>query len=373
MAGGKLSIWQILRRTVIALVVTLLVLVVLVIVINRFDEKLDPGAEAWLHPTLRTIPPETNGYYALLALSVEAPDAIKAGQAIDAEIAHEAGQHLAAPSNFDQIAARQGKLWQANLPSCKSDSKDCVADYYARESEFQAAIDAQKTALARYYAMVALPDYAGPYGRFSLMLSPASHLAQLARADAALRIKRGDTTAVAQLSQSLQFWTTVATHAQQLIEAMFAVGQIRQTNAVLASLLKLHPELKDAIRQGAKPALDTFTAIDVDKRLPELMHSELTYLSSAMEQPNVGNEAVPSGGLGNLLLVHNATINMLYHALSTKMTSEQVEAACNFGPRWVYNPAGRMILCIATPDYSRYGGRIQEVQKAARELSTQLQ
>lgn len=226
----------------------LLVLMLVLVVINAFDEELEPATPDYLEPVPETYAPQSNVFYALISLDQAGDDwagvGFKLKQRLDAQMAagrsgEDVAKELSAELDKHKLAFKgdSGQLGDKDqliatvgrIRSGKLNADQLLAD--------------NQVLLARYLGLYRYEHYANTLapGWASMSLIPmgaASKSRNLWVLDLAKRVDQGQLDEVAQrLTADTVFWRRMLAHSElTLVDKMVMTAWVR-SNFQLASQL----------------------------------------------------------------------------------------------------------------------------------------
>ena len=343
-------------------------LAAVLVAINWKDEEITPEVQDWL-----TVPPNPvadagNAWLAMIAIGVEKQPGTTIGRQIV--------KHLAeVPYQPDMAYLSQfGPAWQfsgidTGLCDIRQNGPDLLPRILHRQAELQKLASQQKAALARYYAAIALPDFHEetlPNAKRFLPYTPAAKAACLARMDLALRLQAADATAEAIFVQHMRYWLNALRKSSQLFSAMMANAQIQSDLALLQGLLKKKSKGAKRVLNGLRPDLQDLSTLDTTTLRQPLLAGELRFMRDM--PPQSGENRLPSLDPRELGLFYKpqASLNFQQFLMTHP---EEVKARCDWRSwHYAYNPAGKILVCIAVPHYPQYFDRIRMTQGEAAKL-----
>ncbi|WP_144290333.1 hypothetical protein [Chitinilyticum litopenaei] len=364
----------------------------------QFDEPLHPVTQKWLDWQLPPVPANENGYVDLVALKATAPDRLRlaaAALARQAEIASLAGGDHA-KLYVEAFKPLQIQNQQIRLPEglCGKDATQCLPALREHAALLQSLRAAHLEPLQRYQQMLSRPAYAEllppdltvpiPGYAYPMQLSKlnASQIADLAAAgqfDAALAL----------WNKEQQFWLRAAHGSRTLINLMVAAAGLRRGTLLLADLLDAYPQLATTELSATRRVLEE------SLQLQPLLLREAMYVFQGwayiIRHPEVNVPAgkeLESGDKALLSMIKpNASLN-LEQRLQQKTLQRlgiqippalannkaEAESTCDSERPWLSfnNPGGKLLACIAEPDFSSDRDRLAAVEKDSQTLLNRL-
>lgn len=407
---SKPRIWlRRLLKTAGILALLLVTLLVVTIIVNRFDEKIDKDTQAWLDypaPTAPSSADTQNGYLALLALDARADKPLAAAAEVvrqEKVLFAASRQPQRAIPDYSEVRTRL--LKPSDLRISAGDCKDkCYAYILANRDKLARLAEKHADLLRRYEAMLDSPAYAedvprdprAPYPNHSL----ADGLGLLYLGNVVSTLEKGDTqTAYRAWARHQRFWQKAASGSATLLGEMRAVAQLERNQALLADMLKAHPQGSAIAKQHALPLLAqqprlaslAARSMVMEFQMQAYVFTDMIHQFSLFSS----DELQPARLYDRLALLfyqRNASLNLLHRLHQDDLeqnnlardpmipqvdggASEQGKATCaRPGWRFVVNPLGKYLLCQqASYDLSRYHQRAAKADVAAKVLEQSIQ
>lgn len=363
----------------ISLVVLVLVVLplVVVIVINAFDDKLDPAVAAYGEPRAVTVPEAENGYYAMLAMSAsDGADGMAHAKAWIAEA------RAAAKENRVEKQAEPKRAKRPDL--CDTTRASCLAVVREKPDEVKAQLEAYKEDLERYEKVIAATRYEEVLDYPMRVVSgiptyaPAMNAQKAYLLRAAQAVETGDfEAALAAVERDLAFQRIFLDNSRTLIGRMIASAAYTRDLAFIANVLSEH---KGELAPYAARLRDALKPLDATSlKLGPALETEFG-LSKHLLQDPVGQSGSGEASLGERIGVRlfykpNATTNLAYRqimaataaaegapgtiaAASAELRRAQAELRL-----WDYvdNGIGNILVRVAAPDFSAYALRLHDL------------
>ena len=389
-------------RWILGIFTLLIALMAAFFIYNQFDEKLDPTTQAWLaFQTAPVVAAKENGYLALYSLESEAPDRLAVAASTIAKL-----QQIAHSPLSDNDRAREYQYALAALKIkprsytewsevCPRD-KPCLSTLQAQQPQLSQLRHQHAELLARYTDMLAMPAFndlfipdlvSGPIANYS----PANKIGTLYLSTITPLLKAQQYQAAwQQWAHYQQFWLRAAQGSNSLIHLMFSIGQLQRGNLILTEILTAYPESKIAAQKLALPVLQSdqslravfYQSILGEFRLTAEAMSSLKSMSAANSQSLLGEESYLTF-LGASTFQVNATLNLTREIWARNFSNWQTKwSGFELGPvprsdpcenpNYLANPVGKIIACIAGPDYEKYLVKVIRVEQASKELAQRL-
>jgi hypothetical protein len=414
-AGLKLLKW---------FLILLVVLVAALFSVNAFDEDLHPDAAAALAWPESNVNPANNGYFTLVGLSAPAgQDATAWGQGWVATLnrVHSRGEAEAAGKS---LAAAPLKFAGLSSALCEfRGGRPCAPEAAKRAADIGRLAADNAELLVRYAALLAFPQVVETYRPHSVshplpdlfVYTPAQRLV-LSQALADFERDGGRPT-LRQISDDIGLQRRILGGAASLVLKMVATGALARDYQALAEVIRRHPALAAAEAATLQRALAPLSPSELALR-PAMM-AEFRTTAAILDDPAITDPAsfqmmqvlglaTPVNdprapvvlkaavldavlaplmkGAAAALLQKNATRNRQYAALNAVAALDDVPGpglgAAEQALRarlddgidwsWVYNPYGRLILAVATPDFSKFKRRQLDVEGLRRLVALQV-
>jgi hypothetical protein len=343
------------------------------------DEKLSPGAKAWLEQPIRAIPVDENLFYSVVGFTAspdEEPSV--AGKAMVDEV-NKAIDSFVSSSEEDEPNFPGAWNEAPDLDSlrdiCSPSDGRCLETYRTQTTELrQLALKyhyllSRYRGLARYseYQNTITPSVHSPFPRFASL----THSHRLRNAVLSLDfLEGGRRKPVQALEADMEFLRRLIASANTLLGKLvfasmlsrdiFVYGEwMEHANGELSTFSELRP-LDPAAFKFQQPLRFEFLlsadAIDLVKNYPER-----TGIEGSMKF------------LSHFGIKRNATINLIYEGLRReldKLESAPGELAAHVTDDakdeipwfdYLYNPVGTILHAISRPTLSRYALRIHDL------------
>jgi len=353
-----------------------------VIIINAFDDKLDPKAAAYGAVRPASMADDENGYYAVIALS--APDGADGLAYARAWVAE--GRAAA----NEKRAENRPPVKRAKRPDlCDPSQVSCIGAARDKAQEMAAQLESYREDLERYEKLLGYKRYEEAWDyvvRLDAQLPSytgviAAQRAHLLRAVLALNAGNVE-DALGMVERDMAFQRVMLAGARTLIGKMVANALLMRDLALVMDMLQQQaPALKPhAARLAAMtPALDRNAL-----RMDTAFEAEFGWVKQAYASP----DAARSAGLGglfetmgiSLFYKKNATLNKAYEVYSGMATASQKSAAgfteewrklptmSGARPWWDYidNPVGKILLDVGMPSFDGYVLRMHDLDALNR-------
>ena len=376
----------------------------LLVLINTFDESLEPGAAAALQPPPR-IPDAGNAYIGLLGLPVAGEPLLAAG----AEVQRKFDAWGKTPPGTTRPEPYAGKtelkLELGQEPGICAKLEDCR--WFAVAPPAAASLRAKALAndelLARHREWLAMPAYQPHVMNRTDAWLPAFqlplNLQKLRLALAVVDAHEGRTQqALTTFGEQLAFYRRMLAGSDLLIDKMVASAAVRTVLPALAELLReqtLTPvQLAEvlAMLQPLSPAERGLTkAYDGEFRYGEGLMREMVQQPDKLAALNTGDADTPTykrwgtAALGRLMLhfyQHKATANLRYREFEqlkridampcAQQPQESTEKATNWPLKnYLHNPVGYLLTQLGSGNYSQYGERQCDLEGLNRLVALQ--
>jgi hypothetical protein len=396
-----MKVFVLIRKTIKWIFLVLLTLIVILVLINAFDEKLKPEAQAaldWQSPAKIL---DDNGYIILLGLDAPAnEDAKQAGikryqeelaryQATQASHTEPLVSELNPPSDF---VDEQWKVYRCDYKQQKS----CV-DFYrhfkAQElSEFYAAqqlLETRFNAIKQSKQYVeAMPPMLSAYMPSYSSLTSASELARMkaVRLIASGQVSEG----IATYTENAMFSRYLMKNASNLVSRMVGVAMAQKDIRVLSELLVQYPAIAVDYATQLAPVTTSITSPEFSFSKP--FQSERNMMLQGMAQLpfEISKQANSFGKLmAKLFFQPNATVNLFYNwwqlTLDASLASPRKSVAHSaleaqqrallgwgYAPYYIKNPVAKILVSVAQPDYEKYVERQYDLEGYIQLVSLQL-
>lgn len=380
--------------------VSLAGLVFLVLVAaNWFDEALDPQTEIWLKPTVASVPPAENAYFALISLDAQVDEPRMAGINVVAAYRRIAAESTSLDKESVEAryaAARRDILKPAevSLDELKKCAEDCYRQLRDDRQQLQQLAKKFATQRQRYAAMLDMPayseetvfDYAAP----ALRAGFDFRLGLLYLGDVVDLLEHGETLAAyEQWARYQMFWERVAAGSQSLIGVVLATANIQRGQLLLGQMLAMHPESRAVARRLALPALEQSAGLQ--KAWGRAVIGEFHHFAEVMTklEHSTARDGTTMEKTRNIFLKTNASIN-----LARRMNEHEISPAawpladhpqqagidqddiCQtfWRASILRNPIGQIMACVSDPKHSRqkYLDRIKLATEEALALRVRL-
>lgn len=405
------------------LLILLIVLVGLLFSINAFDEQLHPEAAAalaWPEPNSN---PAENAYFTLVGLSASpGQDATAWGQRWVATM-NQARSRSEAQAAEKALAAMPLKFAGSSSPLCDFRAGQPCAPQAAQRAAAIGKLAADNAELlARYSVLRTLPQFVEVYKPQSVAHPPVdlsiyTAVQRLVLSQALAEIERDAGRSTLRLiADDINLQRRILAGAANLIVKLVANNALARDYQALAELIRRRPALARAEAATLQKVLAPLSKQELALR-PAMM-AEFRAVAGILDDPAIADPAsyqaiqilgsaspangswVPTvlkasvfdavlaplmNGAAAVLLQKNATRNRQYEFLNAVAALDELP-----GPRlgeaeralrarvaegiswsWVYNPLGKLILSMATPDFSKFKRRQLDVEGLRRLVALQ--
>lgn len=365
--------------------------VLVVMVINLFDESLDPRAAAYGKPRPATVPEMENGYFAMLAL--DAP------QGADGMAYARAWLDEARAAAQERRRPVRPPREQVKRPEpCEPIDRSCLALVRENPAQTRRQLALFAGDLARYYALVSSRRFEEVLDYPAGLLSDLPPYSPLVRAQRAYLLRvaldfesgRADQALVA-LEQELAWQRLFLTETRLLISKMVAARNYWRDLMFVRSLVedrsaRLAPHLP-RLQKMLQP-LD-----EAMRSFPKVAEAEFAFVRAAYAgiKPD-RDDLVKAWGwyfFGTALLYQpKATENLAYRYYSevaekvlaapahrVAAESKAVSDSWEKLPWWryVYNPLGKILMSSSLPTWDEYPLRMHDLDALNRLLALRVE
>lgn len=348
------------------------------LLVNASDETLNPAILPLL--TWDTQPIDNNAYPLLLGFSAAANQA-------PLEFAQQRLQAYSAQAT-DPQDYRSTVRDNEHLLCNGADKPQCFENYLTQQDQINQLLTENTLWLHRYrrliqythYRNTLKPTLSSPIPAFSAVLqSQKLLLAQIA-------LNPIDMAPV--LHQDITFWRNILRQKTHLITKMVAVNATASGYRLLHHLLRQQPEQLSLFHSILLP-LNT-----AEKSLSASLNSEFQLMANGLlalkkqlsnAGPSNGFDALIQSPVGLYFYQKNATVNQLYqYHVRIQAAAEKDHAALeqayhtlsielkNVLNQWsiLYNPVGKILISIATPNMSKSRQKIDALDALVQQTPT---
>lgn len=379
---------RVLKWIAITLAVLVVLPLVLLIIINLFDEDLDPRAAAYGEPLAATVPEAENAYFALIALS--APDGA------DGLAYARAWQNEVKAAALEKRKEKLPESKRAKRPAvCDPRQAACLEELRGKSGEIAQQLDAYKEDLARYDAMLNLKRYEDVIDypmRVDSSIPPyigvaAAQSAYLLRSALDLEAGRVE-QAVAAIERDLAFQRMLLGSSRTLIGKMIGSANYwRNLQFVSEAVQTRQAEITPFLPRLRKWLAPLNVA---SLNLGSTMETEFGLVKATFREDLIGTGGalgVPLEGVMALLFFkRNASMNSSYRYYSgvgaalaspaDRLDSEASAFAAKWNPapqwNWIYNPVGKILQGVAAPSFQEYAWRLHDLDGLLRLLALRM-
>ena len=375
-------------------------LIVGVLLINLFDQHLHPDIPAFADFSSEGVPPAQNAYFALMG---QAAALGSDPHALGMELVKQVNQLVDQGKGNDPVSMEipdklygPGKIQLRGAINtlCERDAHRCLPAYRQKAPQIAQMLRDNQVLIARTYRLYHYPHYretmqqtiAAPLPMYGTLGS------DLILAKIGLQATRGEQLpALEALEQEVRFWRMVLRESRMLITKMVAVARLKRSFRLASEIMATYPpnSAQTAILMRILAPLGA-----EELNMARTFRSEFVFTKTILEDIS----ATDMAGAGKeltwkltelFLFKRNATINLIYArardlaALGALPADEflkravQIQASEAQRPHWLswhfaYNPVGKVLGEIATPDYVRYIGRVHNLDGLLRLVKLQL-
>jgi hypothetical protein len=375
------------------------------------DEALNPEAKLVLEAAPK-IAPEQNAFYALWGFRASpALDAFEVGkQIISAQAAAlRSGGYTA---TFAPETYWGGQPFQDNslpLRYCKgiSEKQSCLTALSEQREVIETKLREQDLYVQRYRAL-------RRYSRYEDAMAPTPNVPMLPwhtvmkvgeLVDAKIVFDMTEppkrAAALAELNAEIVLWKTISRGASTMLSRMMSTAQLGHKYRLASELLTEYPQIANEHRDIVAKITQPLTPADIN--MQRMFEGEFRYAALAIHNvrydANVNSKGVAELSVRSawiaapweeLTLKRNATINMQYSDVTasgnfySQSAAEVVTRQNEFSEKlnhykpfrpslWLYNPVGKIVSSIASPQYERYAYRIHDLAGYSRLVELQRQ
>jgi hypothetical protein len=370
-----------------------------VFAINFRDEPLDTDAAKVLERSEAMPPVPGNAYvYATGFFAPPNEDPYALGEKLLAsyEAISRAGDAKVAQQTIDRPGRLAVEL--TKLP-CDVANEDCIAHARQAREALRTALQGLGVVSERCTALHQLPAWHETYVPDHIVspfaITGAVHVCQRLRsAHAALELQAGlGREALARVLSDIEFQRRALAGSVTLLGKMMTAAAVSRSVLFLSDLMRSEPRLAASNREAIANAVRPLTL--QERTLAPMLRSEFRHMARTVREFDAGRLDLSGEGADDALKwlaktpLHraNATINRAWpsyrdlieaqglpaHAFrdaERKWRESFVQRAVP-GADWVYNPVGKVVLAIATPQLSEYVGRMHDVDALVRLVAAQ--
>jgi hypothetical protein len=387
-----------------------LVLALAIVAINAFDEDISPETAAFLKVPLNPYPAEENLYLALVGFDApEGQSVFAAGQARVAQSEVDGSAFFKNQEAFKSLLERRNAQprtrFKGKVDFCKPLSATCWIDPETHGAEIETLLKDNDLLYQRYLALYSLRGYFDTEKPSYFMIFPGSapfEVQALLLADTARRIKTGRTrearaAALARLRDDVEMWRMMLTGQGGLVSKMISVAHLQPDYALLSDMVadpaidltSLAPIIEEILNRISADDWKLHNLFAAEARISAAMLEQL----QAVKEPFFRSEAASeheetdwrdwvSGRAQHYFFKVDATQNL--GARMMIETQRMADAAprdllaaqetrdrwndrnLDFGPSYIYNPVGKLMVAIAAPAYDEYPLRVYDVAAFVR-------
>lgn len=372
---------------------SLLGLIVLFVAVNAIDEDLTPEARALLIAPPNPYRPEENMYFALLGL-VGPPGSspIAVGQERVAKYENDLAMLLKDPQYaihmVEEMQKEKTLAFQGKVDFCRPLTGFCFVGIETHSAEIVRLLRTNRELVQRYANLHDLNGYyeAATPSAYSLVAFGSPGTRGLYLANVALNVKTGtrfqQKAALLRLRDDIRVWRKMLAGSGSLISKMIAVAYLQGDYALLAEIIA---DRQFDLRTFSPEVRAMFDAVNEDDwKIGGAFAHEFRVSAFFWDQQWLVQEAWPSetspeeahwwerlvNPLATVFLKINATQNLQAgEAIQRKLVADATPEAylatrdayrkwldknVGVGLRYVYNPAGRIVVGIGSDYYEDY-------------------
>jgi hypothetical protein len=375
------------------------------------DEALNPDAKLVLEAEPR-IAPEQNAFYALWGFKASPElDAFEVGkQIVSAQAA--ALRSGGFTATFAPNAYWGTKPLQDNsmpLRYCKgmSEKQSCLTALGENRKVIETKLREQDLYVQRYRALRRYTQYedamAPTHNMPVLPWQTVTKVGELVDAKIVFAMteppKRA--AALAELDAEIVLWKTISRDASTILSRLMATAQLGRKYRLASELLTEYPQIANEHRDIVAKITQPLTLEDIN--MQRMFEGEFRYTALAVHSVRY-DANINSAGAAELSVrpawlaapweavtyKRNATINMQHRDMTASgnfysqsageiltQQSEFSEKLNHYKPfrpsTWLYNPAGKILTSIVTPQYRGYAYRIHDLAGYSRLVELQRQ
>ncbi len=373
----------------------------LMIVILGVDDDLSPSAQRYHAIWPAPLPPvDQNGFYALAGLlRPEGEDPHKVGQQWYAKLASEKAEDEAALIAWQQQEIKNGNAMSWSCGRAQQAKHICLETILAKRAEIESALRENALIAARFDTLLAFPAMTEPYASPSFtapMLRYPVFAIQLSQARSVLAFADGRyDEALRTLEARWRLALKLEAGAATLVTKMVGIARLREEQALLSQMLA---QGHAGFNTHAARIAALLGEYDMHPHgFARVWHGECRMHSITLaniDNPDWrGVNATETGSLTWIeKMVSRARHLMSYRAhrsmndsaewcdemtrISSLPPAQALDAFAawqkdEYGFRWLSwqtlrNPAGHLLVRVATPDYGNYVARSTDLQGSNR-------
>ena len=375
------------------------------------DEPLNPDARLVLEAAPK-IAPEQNAFYALWGFTASPElDAFDVGKKIVAAQAAmvRSGDYTTKfnPDPYWGAKPFQSSVMPARYCKGMSDQQNCLAAMRVGRDVIETELREQDVYIQRYRDLRRYSQYEDvmtPTPNMPLFpLHTVMKMGELIDAKIAFDMEQPQkrAAALAELDAEIMLWKTISHGASTMLSRIMSTAQLGRKYRLASELLTEYPQIANEHHDIVAKITQPLAAVDTN--MQRLFVGEFRYMALAVHSvrydANINSEGVAELAVRpswlaapweELTFKRNATINMQYKDMSASgnfYSQSAVEVLAKQGEfseklnhykpyhpsTWLYNPAGKILSSIVTPQYARYAYRIHDLAGYSRLVELQRQ
>ena len=398
---------RILLKAVLWALGALGVLALAIVAINAFDEDLSPQTVALLKPPANPYAPDENLYIALVGFDApEGQSVVTVGQARIAENEVATRNVLKNPETFSESMERyenQERLaFRGNPDFCRLLEGSCWTAVDSHRREINTLLEDNQELYRRYLALHSLRGYFETQNSYFLSgASPPAQARAVFLTNIALRIKTGKTAqdknaALLELRDDVETWRRMLVGNGGLMSKVIALVSLHGDYVFLGDMISdpsidlvpLSAGVEDILARVAADDWKLHHTFVNDFRASAVLFERLR--SSKTDFPRLFRPRYPPpewwepywGQIQGYFLKVNATQNINARAMIEvqKMVETDPrqlltaqgrlfiwdEGNLGFGPSYIYNPTGKLLVATRASSYDDWPLRFYDVAAYAR-------
>lgn len=370
----------------------------MLLLVNAFDEELNPEVAAYLQREKPEVADEQNGYPHLVGLA-----------APEVEQPHAAGKRYLAQT--DEVQAKRLKGEQASWPKppgfslkvpdfCTPELNSCAQRAREKTEDARKIVAEHQLLLTRYRALHAYPAYAETWSGMVIDYPLPAYQAPLTVqklffVEVALRAQEGDIEgALAAVESDISLGRRMLAGSHTLIHKMVASRHLTRSVLFLADVFSSY---RDRIGARAVPLRSVINPLtEEERRLATALRNEFFFATKAIEHEMRRADPAATGQefdwmfsmFARPLYQPNATANRVYftgHTLYTELdgvpaarfdeVAAKVKAARPEFPDWTafYNPIGKIMVEVGAVNFEQYLLRMHDLDALVRLVALHIE
>ena len=364
------------------------------LVVNAFDEDLEPGALAIIHAQPK-IKPEKNAYFYLIGLSApQGREPSEFGQQCMARLSEiskspEATRQWLTSSDRDCARYEDTLRRKGSTIACEQ-QEFCLAHYQKHNATIKRLAEIHKTSLQRYTHLLTMDEYEEiPYVNYLAATFPLDLTSELYAAVSASKLLEGDIEAfIRRTAAEAKFYRMVLRGDSSFLSKLLALVGANRAARLASDAVSANPSLAKEYYEILLSISRPLTA--AERSMGSVLRGDIKLASTLAYGADEMDSSLHDKFLSRFIFKYKATINFKYRDLQgwrelsqlpteKYLAAEKAALAKLTGPwrenyvHMIYNPMGKLLAGLNGVNYGDFPRRMIDSDGRLRLVSLQIQ